>query len=209
MGIAQGRTLRRNRHVHGIYCIEGDWWGKPQQSSVRPVMEMLRQWSPYDVPFIHRDVATRGEFDYYLNQWSQARFKKYPILYIALHGTKGAVMFGDGRSDANKVGLAEIGEALEGRCKGRIIHFGSCDTISIHGNILNGFLRRTSALCISGYGDELNWLEASALDILWLASFQGHARNKRGALAAMRRLDQSASSLMKRGQMTIKVASPT
>ena len=171
-------------------------------------MEMLHQWSPFDVPFIHRDVATRGEFDHYLKQWSQAGFKKYPILYIALHGTEGAVSVGDGRARANVVGLDEIAEVLAGRCKGRIIHFGSCDTIAIHGNTLNAFLRRTSALCISGYGDQLNWLESSALDILWLASFQGYARNRNGVLAAKRQLTHSASSLMKRGVMSITVAPP-
>lgn len=201
------RPSTRRQKVHGVYCIESDWWQAPDVASVRPVMEMLQQWSPFHVPFVHRDVATRDEFEHYLKEWSSAKCNKFPILYIALHGTNGSVSFGDGRKPSNSVGLNEIGESLYGRCHGRVIHFGSCDTVSIHGHTLKKFLRNTGALCVSGYGDSLNWMEASALDLLWFAALQGHAMARNGVVASEKELNRSSKSLMIRGEMKI-VRSP-
>jgi len=51
----------------GIFCLEGDWWGKLHKpSSVEPILELLHQWDPFHVPYVRRDVATREEFEYYL-----------------------------------------------------------------------------------------------------------------------------------------------
>lgn len=191
--------------MRGVYCIEGDWWNRPIESSVRPVMEMLRQWDPFLVPFIRRDVATRAEFEHYLRQWTNRAFAKFPILYVALHGNHGVVSFGDGRRTENLVRIEEVAEMLQGKCSGRILHFGSCDTVHVHGNTLNSILKRTGAVAVSGYGDRLNWLEASALDALWFGALQGRAMTVAGVRAAEAELRRSSSSLIRFGNMKIHV----
>jgi hypothetical protein len=194
---------RRRVRVNGVFCIEGDWWNQPIESSVRPVMEMLRQWDPYFVHFMRRDVATRAEFEHYLRQWSSKKYSRYPVLYIALHGDEGVVSFGDLRKPENCVTLREIAEILEGRCSGRVIHFGACDTVHVHGNHLRSVLKKTGALAVSGYGGRMNWLEASALDALWFAALQGRSMTVRGVRAAVKELNQSSRSLVSFGGMQV------
>jgi hypothetical protein len=174
------------------------------ESTVRPVMEMLKQWDPFFVPFVRRDVATRAEFEHYLLQWSSRKFARFPVLYVALHGNHGVVSFGDGRKRENVVELDEVAEVLEGRCEGRILHFGSCDTVHVHGNRLNAVLKRTGALAVSGYSDQMNWLEASALDALWFAALQDRSMTLTGIRAAIAELRRSSRSLMDYGGMKIR-----
>ncbi len=84
----QGRHSRPN----GIFCLEGDWWGLfKRPASIRPVLELLSQWDPYHVPYIHRNVATRAEFDHYLTKWKQSAAVRYPILNLSFHGETGAL----------------------------------------------------------------------------------------------------------------------
>ena len=203
MGMNATNQVRRRKRVHGVYCIEGDWWNRPIESSVRPVMEMLKQWDPYFVPFIRRDVATRAEFDHYLLQWSTRKFSSYPVLYVALHGNHGVVSFGDGRKTENVVELDEIAEVLQGRCDGRILHFGSCDTVHVHGARLRSLLNVTGALAVSGYGGRLNWLEASALDALWFGALQDRTMTVTGVRAAIAELKRSSKSLMRVGGLKV------
>ena len=74
---------------NGIFCLEGDWWGSlkhSKQSSVKPLLKLLNQYHSDNVPFIHRDVATRQELEHYLRKWTLKSYQRYPILYLAFHG---------------------------------------------------------------------------------------------------------------------------
>ena len=55
---------------------------------------------------------------------------------------------------------------LEGACKKRIIHFGSCGTLDIHGNRVRSFLQRTGALAVCGYKSEVDWMLSAAFEII-------------------------------------------
>src|SRR5690242_20729052 len=75
---------------NGILCLEGDWEeGLARKRTVRPVLELLK--SQCDIPFIHRNASTREEFKTVISQWSLARYKEYPILYLAFHGSPGCL----------------------------------------------------------------------------------------------------------------------
>src|SRR5512147_1436861 len=112
----------------GIFCLEGDWWNRLERAStVEPILGLLHRWDPYFVPYIHRDVATRTEFEHYVRLWAQRRYAKYPVLYLAFHGEESEILLGDRRKPQNRVSLDELGELLAGKCEGRIIYFGSCD----------------------------------------------------------------------------------
>jgi hypothetical protein len=180
-----------NRRVKpkGIFCLEGDWWGKVhQRASVRPALDLLNQWDPYYIPYQYHDVATRDEFDHYVAKWRQNRFRDYPILYLAFHGAPGILSVGDRRSSRNNVTLDELAEQLKGACHRRIIHFGSCGILSLHGNYLNSFVRRTHALAICGFSDNVLWLESTAFELQVFAAMQLNTMTKSGAIAMRRRI---------------------
>jgi len=189
----------KRRTSKGVYCIEGDWWGKPhRQSSVQPMLELLSKWDTCPVRYICRDVATRDEFDHYLIQCTQKKFASFPIIYFAFHGTKGKLHIGDGRKATSTVDVQDIAETLEGRCAGKVLYFGSCDTLNIHGNELNGILKRTGAKAVCGYKAEVDWLESSAFDTLLLGEFQYNALTRSGLHAVSRRIRNKAKTLVDR-----------
>lgn len=182
----------------GVFCLETDWWEKPNHhSSVRPVLELLAQPGITGMPFVHHDVATRPEFEHYLAQWTQARFDAYPILYLGMHGSEGSVHLGDRRKKENDVSIDELGELLEGRCKGRVLYFGSCNTLDVHGAVLNRFLRATGAVGMIGYRNEISWMSSSAFDILLLSTLQECSLRKPGLQKLERLLKQEAPGLVK------------
>ena len=180
----------------GIFCLEGDWWGKLHKgSSVEPILELLHQWDPYYVPYVRRDVATRSEFEYYVSRWAQKSMAAYPILYLAFHGESSELTIGDRRVAQNRVSVAELGDMLEGRCHGRMIYFGSCDTLDLHGNSINAFLRKTGATAVCGYRRDVEWLEATAFELVVMSAMQIHSMTRQGAAAMRRRIDHRAGVL--------------
>ena len=152
----------------GVFCLEGPWWGVKDRTSVEPVLRLLETLKDINVPYLRFDVSTREEFDFYLNRWSKPSFEKtHPILYLAFHGDSGVITVGE-----TSVTLDELAERLEGRCKGRVIHFGSCGTFATPRRDLKKFLDRTQALAVCGYKEDVNWLESAAFDLLVLGGLQ-------------------------------------
>ena len=148
---------KKKHQKKGVFCLEGPWWGVKDRTSIEPVLRLLETHTDYRVPYLHFDVGTREEFDFYLKKWAGASFREtHPILYLAFHGDEGEISVGEGRSTS--LTLDDLAERLEGRCKGRVIHFGSCGTAAAHGRELKKFLARTEALAVCGYREEVDWL---------------------------------------------------
>lgn len=183
---------RRANQTKGIFCLEGIWYGDKDKTSVEPVLRFLETMDALKVPYVHRGVATRGEFDFHLQKWKQSSFKNYPILYLGFHGNPEEIGIGEGQ-DALR--LDQLGEMLEGACEGRLIHFGSCSTLDVHGNKLNGFLRQTGALAICGYKTEVDWLAATAFDLLLLGFLQEISFTRHGIRKLDRLLTDTAPGL--------------
>jgi len=74
----------------------------------------------------------------------------------------------------------ELADLLEGRCEGRVMYFGSCATLAVHGQSLNRFLRRTGALAVVGYRDDIDVMESMALEVLLLGTLQYHPLTRAG-----------------------------
>ena len=188
--------MGNRKWTRGIFCLEGEWNDSLERpSSVEPVLEILNKSSQGLVPYIRRDIGTMEEFGFYLDKALQARYKKYPILYLAFHGEKGQILVGDQRKSESKVTLGVIEGLLAGRCKGRIVHFGACDTMDVHGRELNRFLRITGALAVSGYTKSVDWIRSAAFDMLLLDAMQYSAFNRRGILAMQKRIKRDAPYL--------------
>ncbi len=171
--------MRRDQRK-GIFCLEGDWWGVKDFTTVEPVLRLLETAVDYRVPYIHRDVGTRSEFDFYLKKWKRRSMSRFPILYLGFHGATGLLYVGEGRRAKTTVTLEELAQQLEGECSGRVIHFGSCATLSAPRAQLNSFLRRTQALAICGYGVDAYWMQTAAFEVLLLGQMQEVAFTKLG-----------------------------
>ena len=154
----------------GVFCLEiGEWSGDLKtQQSVEPLLLLLKH--VYDVPYIHRDVSTKSELLFYLRKWPQKTYRDYPILYLAFHGVTGAILAAKVNGRTEEFSMAELVEALRGRCHRRIIHFGACNVLNLHGNSIQKFLLDTDALAVCGYAKDIDWVRSSALDLLLLAA---------------------------------------
>jgi hypothetical protein len=138
-------------------------------------------------------VATQGELEHYLKAWRLKKYNTYPILYLGFHGDPGVLFMKAGRRDP--VDLAWLGERLEGACKGRIVHFGSCGTLGVHGNRLNRFLAQTGALAVTGFRTDVDWIQSAAFELILLSAFQFSALTRGGMKAAERQIRKDAGTL--------------
>lgn len=180
----------------GVFCLEiADWFGTmKKKNTVEPLLELLHH-SPLEVPYIHRDVATKDELNFYLKKWTLAEYKNYPILFLAFHGAPGEIFL----AQNNKViRIDELLKILEGRCHKKIIHFGACSVFNLEGRVLKKILTQFDALAISGYSSEVDWVTSSVFEMLFLAELQKNAMTKSGILAVKKRISQITPRLSKK-----------
>lgn len=146
----------------GVFCLEGDW--DPdlrRQGSVEPILQMLASVGLAE--YVHRNVATIDQFTYYLQRWSLKKYDSFGLLYLPAHGSGNELHLGK-----DSVSLDHIGEVLEGKARGRVIHFGGCDTLDIDDEVLRSFAKRTGASAVTGYRATVDWLEAATLEAVLL-----------------------------------------
>jgi hypothetical protein len=157
---------------NGIFCLEGNWWGDlTKNDSMEPMLQLLSH-SPRHIRYIHRNVATPGELEEYLRVWTKRIYKSFPVLYLGFHGTKGNILVGDQRKVGSKVTFSRLGELLAHKCRGKIIHFSSCETLDWHGKRLNAFFNKTEACCVTGYIKEVDWISSAAFELFVFRALQ-------------------------------------
>ena len=150
----------------GIFCLEGLWDNDlKRKSTVQPILSMLEVNG--GVKYIHQDVATIEELEFYLKRWKQARYRKYPILYLAFHGENEALLIG-----RKEYTLDQLGTILQNSSPDSVIMLASCSTLKTDRRNLKRFLQRTKALAICGYKSRVNWMLAAAFELLLLSAFQ-------------------------------------
>lgn len=194
------------KSTKGIFCLEGDWETDLRSNiTVLPYLELLARSNHPPIPYIRRDIATIPEFEYYLSKWYQKRYQDYPILYLGFHGSPGHLFVGNRKS---QIDLDWLEERLLGRCKGRIIHFGSCGTLAAHGHRLNRFLTRTGALAVCGYKVEVDWMLAAAFEIILLSGIQKYTLTRSGMKAVHRCVKREAGGLVKDLSFRMVLAPP-
>jgi len=185
------------RKAKGIFCLETDWWGIEDRTTVEPVLQLLASCAGYKAPYIHRHVGTREEFDYYVLKWTNKQFARYPILYLGFHGERDVLYVGSRRGRDRQLRLGKLAEMLEGRCKGRVIHFGSCETLDVRGQSISAFLRRTEALAVMGYKGANGWVESAAFEVLLLGELQNCTMTVQGMHKLERLVSERAGGLQK------------
>lgn len=150
-----------------IYCLEGVWRNdedeqdiRSRDSSVEPLLRFLEVNEYW--PFRHRNVATRGELKYYLeNEWWRCQYGS--ILYISTHGSPGSISL----SDQHSIDLEELADDLADRCSGCHVHFGGCAVMDVGEGQLENFKSRTGAVVVSGFAqDNIGWTDLKLPGVL-------------------------------------------
>lgn len=159
--------------MKGIYSLETVWFEKetqsgevePDQTSIYPMLSMLRD-SYLHVPVIHRDVATRKEFKFFIKKWCSYPME-YPILHIGIHGVRHGLELYDG----SFVALSDIAKWIKSSdvsCENSVIHFSSCG--SLRGTDTSAFLYDCGFSAVSGYTKKMYpVLSAWPFEMIYLA----------------------------------------
>ena len=133
---------------HNIICLEAEWEYSEQNPKNRfslntlPMLNWLKE--AYD--------CEKGDDE-------EEDFNKYDIIYFACHGEKKSLWI-EGKS----VPLTTLQKWAKGFFKDKVIHFGSCRTMS---NKIDSkqFKRDCQALMVSGYQISVDAMDSSIADI--------------------------------------------
>lgn len=150
-----------------IFCLEGDWTPDLKNTqSIRSALSFM--YDNLDIRFIHRHCTKREQFEYYLKKFSLRKYKSYSICYFAFHGKPGSLLLAENEIVTLDDLAAMVGDTL----KDRIIHFGSCETLSVDIRHIKKFIRETNALAICGYKTDVDFLPSSIFDMLFFEMCQ-------------------------------------
>jgi len=127
---------------------------------------------------------------YFLNKFTQAAYKNYPILYLACHGGEGWISI----SDRQTYSLQDLSPFLRCRHKKPIIIIGSCSTLDIDKRYIKTFLQETGAIAVCGYKNDVDWMRSAAFELLLLSELQYNTFDGRGIKAIERRYKELAKS---------------
>ncbi len=151
--------------ANGVFCLEGQWAGDlTDRASVLPTLEHLER--ARELKFIHRHVATRDEVAYYMGRLRTKQYQRYRLVYLSMHGERGGIWLNT--YDRQLLTLSDLAELMHGACQGKYIYLGSCATLNTSPRLLNDFVRDSGVRLLCGYTKSVNWIEASAFDILLL-----------------------------------------
>jgi hypothetical protein len=180
--------VRKRNQTKGIFCIEGLWDTDLRVgSTVRPVLELLRLHE--GAKYIHREYATRAEFEFYVKKWIQRRYKAYPILYLTSHGQEGGIDLG-----GESYSIDELAELLASKCSNRVILLSSCTTLNLPKSKLEHLLKETGALMVCGYRVDVDWMRSTAFELLLFSRMQENEFSGRGVDALAREADDLSQS---------------
>jgi len=183
---------------NGVFCLETDWTGdlrdrntvKPSLDLVGDRMKLKRNAAP-----IYNKTEYREQLERQLKTWQLRKYANFSVLYLSFHGDSACIYCGDRRKPKNRVTLEELAELLEGKCKGKIIHFGSCCTLNVKKPVINRFLKQTHALAVSGYTNEIDWMRSAAFDMLVMSEFVEGNLNVNSARKMKKELQGEAGGL--------------
>lgn len=180
--------MRKKKQRKGIFCLEGLWDPDLRVSStVRPVLELLRLQE--NAAYIHREFATRAEFEFYLKKWTQKTYDAYPILYITSHGEEGGIML-----EGTLFTLEDLAEILAEKCADRVIMLSSCTTLKIPKGKLTHLREKTGALLVCGYRVDVDWMRSLAFELLLFAAMQDNEFSGRGVGAIAKEAEALSTS---------------
>ena len=152
---------------HNIICLEAEWEYSEQNPKNRfslntlPMLNWLKE--AYDCEVIYRRFRTKSDLKYYLDYFrthaEEEDFRKYDVIYFASHGEKKGLWI-----EGQSVQITTLAKWAKGFFKDKVIHFGSCRTMS---NKIDSkhFKKDCQALMVSGYQISVDAMDSSIADI--------------------------------------------
>jgi hypothetical protein len=67
--------------------------------------------------------------------------------------------------------------------------------LKLHGQKINSFLKQTGALAISGFTSDVDWIDSTIFDTIYLRELQGNTFTRPGMKAVQKRLKRKARQL--------------
>lgn len=172
-----------------IFCVEGAWSENlADTESVLPLLHLLQGVGK--IESIHRYVETREGLLKLLARWTQKKYAKWSIAYVAFHGSPGRLHLHD-----EELKLEELADALRGKCRDRILYFGSCQVLRISEDDIKQFRKATGARAVAGYTSNVDWFESSAMNLLLLRTWWSRSTGicqRSSAFASSRRSRRQA-----------------
>lgn len=101
---------------------------------------------------------------------------KFPILYLGFHGEQSCLHL----AGKDVFTLAELAEVLQDGAKGKVFFFASCDTLDIDKRKIKNLLEQTGAIAAIGYKNTVDWMLATAFELLVLEALQSDKFDWRG-----------------------------
>lgn len=159
----------------GIYCIEGMWSTiASDRVSVQPILELIEASGTSKT--VYKSCHTIEELEFLVKKWKTKLIQtRYPILYFAFHGEQGCLLLG-----RKQIPLEQLGDMLEGKAHGKIFFFASCKTLDIDERKIKSFLVKTQAIAALGYKMDVDWMQATAFELLILDALQVDEFDTRG-----------------------------
>ncbi|AUZ05195.1 hypothetical protein ADP71_16640 [Vitreoscilla sp. C1] len=162
------------RHV---FCLEGDWNSDLRaQSSILAGLELVK--SINDIDYIYKTCITSEEFYQRLDcllagsHTERSKYGKFKIVYLAFHGDEGCLYLSE--NSEQSIELNDFVERYAGCFSGKIIHFGSCETLNLPEAELRQLLRQLDADALVGYTTEIDFLSSTLVDLLFFEICQAY-----------------------------------
>lgn len=180
--MAQTKNALKN-----IVCLESLWNDDVEaRLSMHPVLDVIAK--SYGVKVTYLSCNTHEEFEFNLKMIRRRR--NAGVLYLAFHGASDCISLPDG----NTLSFDKLAELMGQRFKNWVVHFGSCSTCNVDGNRLREFRQQTGVAAVTGYTENIDWIDAAALDMIvlrWLQEYKDMS-------AMRRRIEKDYTGLVER-----------
>jgi hypothetical protein len=150
----------------GIGVVESTWW-KKKNTSVRGLLEVIADVTVKNPHGYHYEMANNID-GLKTSIETLASSKDIRYLYIAMHGNEDGIVPHDGQTLSATVLRNTLVRAKQRRKSLRGLYLGCCDfgTVEMASKL---FEKDISPTWIAGYNAEADWLQSSALDMLFLS----------------------------------------
>lgn len=153
--------------LHNIICLEAEWEFNNNENKfnlkTERILECLKDFHSFEL--IHRNVLDKNGLIHYMKYLAPSKrgMKKFDIIYFACHGWNHAISLEgeDGLIDLRI--LAEIAQT-NNFFKDRIVHFGSCKTLSLP-DAAEDFKKTTGARLVCGYTKSVDAMKGAIADM--------------------------------------------
>lgn len=167
----------------GIFCLEMPWNASSENidetapKTVLPGLQLITRYHGL-IQLNYKTCATSAELRYHLEDF--ATMKKnarewYGCLYIASHGSRGSIHL---PGDKESLTIGQLAKMIGKLFKGAIVYFGSCSVLDCNDSELENFIDETEVDVIVGYKYDIDWVDSTILDILFLNRFLDDNRPK-------------------------------